>query len=58
MSFGNTNAPNILMRLMNCVFDSFIGGFIIVYFDDIPAYNKSLEEHLHHLKCVPSVIRI
>ena len=42
---------------MNHVLRAFIGRFVIVYFDDILIYNKSLEDHIQYLRSVFEVLR-
>lgn len=36
--------------LMNHIFEEHLRRFILVFFDDILVYSRSLEEHLQHLK--------
>jgi Reverse transcriptase (RNA-dependent DNA polymerase) len=55
--FGLKNAPAVFGRFMTHVLGEYIGDFVVVYFDDIVVYSKTLEEHRKHVKRVLKKIR-
>ena len=50
MSFGLTNAPVVLMDLMNPVCRSMLDISVIMFIDDILVYSKTIEQHEEHLR--------
>ena len=57
MPMGLSEAPGNFMHLMHYVLRPYIGVFVVVYFDDILVFSKSLKERVNHLRDVFQTLR-
>jgi hypothetical protein len=52
MPFELWNAPSTFWWMMNGILRDFLLKFAIVYLDDVCIYNRTIEEHLEHIRLV------
>ena len=56
MPFGLCNAPSSFQATMNQLFQPYLRKYIIVFFDDILIYSKTIHDHLLHLETTFQVL--
>ena len=52
LPMGLSNSPSTFQRLMNTVFEPYLGKFVFIYLDDILVASNTPEEHLKHLELI------
>nr|GFA15620.1 putative reverse transcriptase domain-containing protein [Tanacetum cinerariifolium] len=57
MPFVLSNAPTVLLDLMNKVCKPYLDKFVIVFIDDILIYSKTHQEHVEHLRLVLGLLK-
>ncbi|KAJ0800601.1 putative nucleotidyltransferase, Ribonuclease H [Helianthus annuus] len=57
LPFGLSNAPATFQGLMNAVFQKLLRKTVLIFFDDVLVYSKSLQQHLVDLREVLQLFR-
>ena len=57
MPMGLSEAPDTFKCVMHFVLSPYIGIFVVVYFDDILVFSKSLKDHVTHLRTMFQTLR-
>jgi hypothetical protein len=57
MAFGLTGAPATFLKAMNITLGLLLRKCVLVFFDDILVYSRTLEEHVEHVSLVLQLLQ-
>ena len=57
MPMGLSESPGTFLHVMHFVLRPYIAVFVVVYFDDILVFSKSLKDHFTHLRTVLQTLK-
>ena len=57
MPFGLSNAPGTFQRLMNNLFKNHLWKWVLIFLDDVLAYDSTEEEHFKHIEVIFKLLR-
>ncbi|KAJ0491928.1 putative nucleotidyltransferase, Ribonuclease H [Helianthus annuus] len=57
LPFGLSNAPATFQGLMNSVFQKLLRKSVLIFFDDVLVYSKSIQQHIKDLEVVLQLFR-
>ena len=56
-AYGLIRSTRNFLCVMHYVLRSYVGIFVVVYFDDILVFSESLEDHVTHLRAILQTLR-
>jgi hypothetical protein len=57
MAFGLTGAPATFLKAMNITLGPLLRKCVLVFFDDILIFSRTLEEHVEHVRLVLQLLQ-
>ncbi|KAI7835406.1 hypothetical protein COHA_010701 [Chlorella ohadii] len=57
LSFGLCNAPASFQALMTDIFRAYLDQWLVIFIDDLCAWDSDLDTHIEHLEIILSTLR-